>query len=189
MSLKPGAYRTELVVYRADDGTPLPPDAVQQAVEGQRWPLGTVEILPDARAPELPAPVATFDYLELVDVRLDCTQAAPGDSVQMSAWWLPRPSPYRDTYRVMVALHAPDGSEAQGWAFTLGGDEYPSGAWPAERPVRDVHSLPLAETLAPGTYSLVMAVQRASDDAPIAARQGWRTMDAVTLGTVEVAAP
>src|SRR5690606_156107 len=52
VSLKPGAYRTELVVYRADDGTPLPPDAVQQAVEGQRWPLGMVEIAPAARAPE-----------------------------------------------------------------------------------------------------------------------------------------
>lgn len=189
VSLKPGAYRAEVVVYRADDGTPLPPDAVQQAVEGQRWPLGIVEILPAERAPELPAPIATFDYLELVDVRLDRTQAAPGDSVQMSAYWRPRPSPYQDTYRALVTLQAPDGKEAQSWTFTLGGDEYPSGAWPAERPVRDVHSLPLAETLAPGAYSLVLAVQRASDDAPIAARQEWRTTDTITIGTVEVAAP
>lgn len=189
VSLKPGAYRTELVVYRADDGAPLPPDAVQQTVEGQRWPLGMVEIVPAARAPELPTPVATFDYLELVDVRLDRTQAAPGDSVQISAYWQPRPSPYQDTYRALVTLLAPDGSKAQAWSFILGGDEYPSGVWPAERPVRDLYTLPLAETLAPGAYSLVMAVQRASDDAPIAARQGWRAMDAVTLGTVEVAAP
>ena len=186
VSLKPGSYRTEVVVYRADDGAPLPPDEAQRAIEGQRWPLGTVEIVPAAQAPELPAPLATFDYLELVDVQLDRTEAAPGDSVQMTAYWQPRPSPYRDSYRANIALHAVDGSEAQAWAFTLGGDAYPSGAWPAERPVRDGYALPLAESLAPGAYTLSVGLTRASDAAVIAAQQGWRTVEQVPVGTITI---
>ncbi len=186
-SLKPGSYRAELVVYHADDGAPLPPDEAQRAIEGQRWPLGTVEIVPATQPPELPAPLATFDYLELVDVRLDRTQAVPGDSVQMTAYWQPRPNPYRDTYRVAIILQAADGTEAQAWTFTLGGDEYPSGRWPAARPVRDAYALTLAESLAPGAYTLSAAVTRASDDAAIAAQQGWRTVEQVPVGTITIA--
>lgn len=42
----PGPYSVELVVYRQDDGTPLflPEDA--RTVDGQRWKLGTVTVLP-----------------------------------------------------------------------------------------------------------------------------------------------
>ncbi len=186
VTLKPGTYRTELVVYRSDNGAPLLPDTPQAAGIGGRWPLGPVEIQPTTHAPELPTPMATFDYLQLIDVRLDRTQATPGDSVQMIADWQARPSAYQDTYRVHVALRTADGSVAQTWAFTLGGNEYPSGVWPAERPVRDVYLLPLAATLAPGPYGLTVAVKRASDDAPIAAQQGWRTVETVTVGSIQV---
>lgn len=186
-SLKPGDYSVELVVYQPGNGVPLPPDAPQQAIDGQRWQLGMVEILPATRTPELGAPLATFDYIELVDVRTDRTEANAGDSVQMTATWQPRPSTYRNTYRTRVTLRTSDGAAAQSWAFTLGGDEYPSGDWPEQRPVGDVYDLPLAATLAPGDYTLTIALQRASDGAPIAARQGWRTIDEFTAAKVSVA--
>ncbi len=185
-SLKPGDYRMELVVYQAGSGAPLPPDAPQPASDGQRWRLGTVEILPATYTPELEATLATFDYIELVDVRTDRAEARAGDSVQMTATWQPRPSAYRDTYRTRVTLHSGDGSAAQTWEFTLGGDEFPSGGWPEQRPVRDLYALPLAATLAPDDYALTVALQRASDGAPIAARQGWRQVDEVTVGKLRI---
>jgi len=188
VSLKPGTYRSEMVVYRTDSGVPLPPDLAQQAIAGERWALGAVEVRPAERAPELPAPLATFDYLALVDARLDRTQIAAGDSVALIAAWSPRPSPYQDTYRAHVALLAADSRVAQDWTFTLGGDEYPSGSWPAERPVRDTYTLPLAETLAAGPYILTVAVLRASDSAPIRAQQGWRTGNRIQVGAIQVTA-
>lgn len=186
VSLTPGEYRVELVVYDAGSGAPVAPDPTLQAIEGQRWPLGAVKVLPAAAAAELPAPVATFDYIELVDVRMDRTEARPGDSVQMTAYWQSRPSPYRDTYRAHVTLRSADGAAVQTWDFTLGGDEFPSGEWPELRPVRDVYDLPLAATLAPAGYSLTLALQRASDGAPIAARQGWRQADAIEVGALQL---
>ena len=58
--------------------------------------------------------------------------------------------------------------------------------WPAERPVRDGYALPLAESLAPGAYTLSVGLTRASDAAVIAAQQGWRTVEQVPVGTITI---
>ncbi len=81
------------------------------------------------------------------------------------------------------------GATAETWRFTLGGDDYPSGAWPEGLPVRDFYDLPLPATAAAGEYMLTVAMERASDGAPIAAQQGWLTPAAVEIGAIRIEAP
>lgn len=189
VSTKPGTYALEMVVYLQAGGAALSLPANAPSPDGQRLLLGTVTVLPARTAPELPPPLATFDYLELLTAQLDRPNAHPGDPLQVTAYWRPRPNAYRDTYQVVVALQDQRGTQASEWRFTLGGDSYPSGDWPAKLPVRDVYAVPLPATTTPGDYTLTVALERASDSAPIAARQGWVTVAAVAIGDLRIEAP
>lgn len=189
VSTKPGDYTLEMVVYRQAGGAVLSLPAEAPSPDGQRLLLGAVTVLPAATAPELPTPLATFDYIELLTAQLDRTTARPGDPLQVTAYWRPRPNAYRDTYRAVVTLQDRQGTQIGEWRFTLGGDAYPSGDWPETLPVRDVYAVTLPAATTPGDYTLTLALERASDSAPIAARQGWWTAATVVIGTVNIEAP
>jgi mannosyltransferase len=186
---KPGAYTLEMVVYRQADGGALALPADAPSPDGQRLVLGAVTVVPADAVPELPPPLATFDYIELLAAELDRTTAQPGDALQATLYWRPRPNAYRDTYRAVVTLQNRQGEQVGAWRFTLGGDAYPSGAWPENLPVRDFYDLSLPTALTAGDYTLTLALERASDGAPIAARQGWLTPAAVEIGDVRIEAP
>lgn len=189
VSTKPGIYSLEMVVYHADTGEPLSLPATAPSPDGQRLRLGEVTVAPSPRIPELPAPLASFDYIDLLEARFDRTRAQPGDALRAAFFWRPRPHAYRDAYQVVLALHDQNGAQMQEWRFTLGGDEYPSGDWLASRPVRDFYDLMLPATLAPGRYTLTAALRRASDDAPIPLRRGWTRQTTLPVSEVTVEEP
>jgi hypothetical protein len=89
----------------------------------------------------------------------------------------------------VVTLQNRQGEPVGAWRFTLGEDAYPSGAWPDNLPVRDFYDLLLPEALAAGDYTLTVALERASDGAPIAAKQGWLTAAAVEIGDIRIETP
>ena len=189
VSTKPGAYTLEMVVYRQADGGALSLPADAPSPDGQRLVLGAVTVLPAAAIPELPPPLATFDYIELLAAQLDRTTARPGDALQATLYWRPRPNAYRDTYRAVVTLQNRQGEQVDAWRFTLGGNAYPSGAWPENLPVREFYDISIPATAAAGDYTLTVGLERTSDGAPIAARQGWSTPAAVEIGDIRIKAP
>lgn len=189
VSTKPGAYTLAMVVYRQADGGALSLPAGAPSADGQQLPLGTVTVLPADAVPELPPPLATFDYIELLTAQLDRTAARPGEALRATVYWRPRTNTYRDTYQAVVTLQDQQGAHAGKWRFTLGGDAYPSGAWSDNLPVRDFYDLSLPAALAAGDYTLTVALERMSDGAPIAAKQGWWTPAAVAIGDIRIEAP
>ena len=186
---KPGNYTLEAVVYRSEDGAALSLPDTAQAIDGQRLRLGEVVVTPPVQTPVLPAALAAFDYIDLLEATLDRTAARPGELLRAALVWRPRPSDYRDDYQTVLTLRDDSGAAVQEWRFPLGGAEYPSGGWPASLPVRDVYDLPLSDALAPGAYTLTVALHRTADDLPIAARRGWLPQPHVEVGTVQVEPP
>ncbi len=189
VSTRPGDYALEMVVYRQTDGSALSLPADAPSPDGQRLQLGAVTVLPAETVPELPPPLATFDYIELLTAQLDRTMAHPGDPLRVITYWRPRPNVYRDTYQAVIALQDQQGTRVSEWRFTLGSDAYPSGDWPAGLPVRDFYDVTMPATATPGDYTLTVALARAADGAPITARQGWLPSAAVAIGAVHIEAP
>jgi hypothetical protein len=182
----PGPYRLELIVYRQDNAMPLSLPPGEQVVDGQRLKLGQVDVLPAVQTPELPTALARFDYIDLVSAQTTRQQAPQGTILQTSLTWVPQSSSYQDTYQALFTLVDSNGQPVQTWTELLGGDQYPSGRWPAEQPVRDLHALPLDSAVAPGTYTLTVGLARSSDGQRIAAKQGWVGHETVPIGRVIV---
>jgi hypothetical protein len=170
---RPGNYTLEAIVYDAQTGAPLKPVERAHVVQGERWQLGMVEVKLLEQAPDLPAAIAQFDYLDLLSAEMDRNEASAGDELNLRMVWLPTPSAYVDTYRLRASLQNQQGEEIQSWIEPLGGSRYPSAMWPTGHPVDDPHRLPIDDTVAPGEYELFIQVERAADGLPIAARQGW----------------
>ncbi|MBW7885457.1 MAG: glycosyltransferase family 39 protein [Caldilineaceae bacterium] len=183
---KPGQYSLELVIYRQASGEPLALPETPRTRWGQSWQLGEVTITHAARPPEIDSVQATFDYIDLVDASLDRDAARGGETVTAILYWRPRPNPYSDTYRAMLSLRDSQGSTAQQWIHTAGGDDYPSGAWPAGFPVRDLHPLVLDPELPPGNYTITLALERAADGLLIPAQQGSTRVRELPLGVITV---
>jgi len=76
----------------------------------------------------------------------------------------------------------------QSWSRIAGGENYPSSAWPAGYPVREVRELPLDAGLPPGDYTLTLRLERASDGLAIDARTGrlQTRSDGVEIGKVNI---
>lgn len=186
VSTKPGVYSLEMVVYRHDTGEalPLPPDAPSS--DGQRLRLGMVSVRPASRIPILPQPLASFDYIDLIEAYLDRPTVRPGEMLHGAFYWRPRPSPYQDNYQVVLRLLDAKEAVAQEWRFPLGGDGYPSAHWLPQLPVRDLYDLPIADALAPGHYTLTVALYRTSDNLPILPKRGWLPVREVIAGQVEI---
>jgi hypothetical protein len=134
----------------------------------------------------LPQPLASFDYIDLLEARFDRSSVHPGETLHGAFFWRPRPSSYQDNYHVVLRLLDAEETVAQEWRLPLGGDDYPSARWLPQLPVRDVYDLPLSEALTPGRYTLAVALHRASDDLPISTRRGWLPAQRVIVGEVEI---
>ncbi len=166
-----------------DSGEPLPPDDPAATIQGQRLILGEVAVELADQAPSDVQAMASFDYIDLVDSQVPSTPS-PSAPLHVELSWRPRPSDYRDTYLAQLTLVDPSGVVAANWSRPLGGDAYPSGDWPPLFPVRDSFDLVLPGTVTPGTYEWRLRVERASDGAPIPARQNWQTHDEIQLGAI-----
>ncbi|MCC9075736.1 hypothetical protein FKZ61_006390 [Litorilinea aerophila] len=194
LALRPGTYRLELVVYRRENGEPLAVPEGERSRFGQRWLLGQVTVTPPPEALPLPAAwprLARFDYIDLLQASVQTPTPAPGAAVTLDLIWRPNPSPYQDTYAAVLSLQDGQGRLRQQWREPLGGDSYPSGAWPAGVPVWDRLHLPLAPDLPPGRYRLVVGLVRTSDGLAIPARRPWRPwpVDGVEIGEIAIPRP
>ena len=185
-STVPGRYSLELIVYRQDDGTPLSLRADPQVVDGQRWQLGQLDLLPAQQTPEIPSVLARFDYIDLVGAQVTPQSTPVGTVLQTTLTWVPQPNSYQDTYQALFTLLDSARQPVQTWTEPLGGNAYPSANWPASQPVRDSHALPIDERVAPGAYTLAVSMVRASDGQRIAAKQGWIQRESIPIRRVIV---
>jgi len=192
-STPPGYYALELVIYRQDTLAPLAafvsggvadPDAPQYSLN-----LGQTRIeLPTSMPRVVRRPLAVYDYLELIRGKIMAESATPGHSITLDLVWRPRPNNYTDNYAARIALTDARGDTIQTWSNPLGGDEYPSGGWPAGYAVRDLLSLEFAQDLPAGIYTLALSVERIADGLHIPATSSWLPISrpSVELGSITV---
>lgn len=186
-ALPPGEHPLQLLIYRQNDGQPLIVHNYRPA--WQQMPLGNVTVLP-ASTPQLDQDsLARFDYIDLLDARMDWPGIHGSDSIELRLVWQPGPSPYKDSYGAVLELRDEEGNARGQWSDPLGGWAYPSGEWPANRPVMEWKDLPLSEALPPGQYSLHLGVERLADGQVISAQSArfpWRTQPSVPVSTLTV---
>ena len=191
ISAKPLRYTIELVVYRQDTGEPLVPVGdPAHVIDGQRWRVGMIDVFKSPYPSEISERLASFDYIDLTRAALDRAESRAGDEFRTELVWYPNPSDYRDAYDVIIELREADGTVAAAWQQVAGGLNYPSSVWPAGYPLREVRVMPLASELAAGDYAVTLRMARASDGLALKAGTGLgRSTDAVTIGTLRIAAP
>ena len=187
----PGSYNVALVLYSPEtlkaleatslNGTPLPAPLH----------LGTLSVGLPRSIPHTPRPLATFDYIDLLQVELPQTEMPAGTTFDVAWTWRPRPKEYRDHYRATIQLDMDGSTPLTLLEFDLGGDSYPSSQWPAAYPLRQLTTLTLPSDLLPGQYRVLVSLSRASDNTTIAARHPgsiW-PRPAVTVGEIGVGEP
>ncbi|MCB0085646.1 MAG: hypothetical protein KDE47_32110, partial [Caldilineaceae bacterium] len=181
VAARPAPYTLELIVYRQDDGAPLSVPDNERSVLGQRLRLATLPLSLADVAPNFGPPLAIFDYIELLQSRVDHNNAAAGDAFQLTLYWQPRASAYTDNYQVVIELLDSNGNSRQTWREPAGGATYPSAMWPANQPVRDLKQLQLNPELPAGRYTLTLHLERASDGLHIDANRPWWPFGAARL--------
>lgn len=112
VSTRPGEYTLGQVVYSQANGAALSLPEGSPSADGQRLRLGTVTGRSSSPAPSrnYRRQSRTFDYLELIEARLDCTNAQPGETLHAALFWRPWPNSYRDTYQAVRDAGRLDGS-------------------------------------------------------------------------------
>ena len=181
VAARPASYTLELIVYRQDDGAPLSVPDNERSVLGQRLRLATLTLSSADVAPNFGPPLATFDYIELLQSTVNHNNAAAGDALQLTLYWQPRASAYTDNYQVVMELLDSNGNSRQMWREPAGGLAYPSAMWPANQPVRDIKQLQLNPDLPAGRYTLTLHLERASDGLHIDAKRPWWPFGAARL--------
>ena len=184
----PGPYQVGLIVYSpstlvpylavGQDGTPI----------ASPLTLGDLSIGLPLVVPHTDTPLATFDYIDLIQATLPTTPLKPA-AVMESTWtWRPQASTYNDHYRAEVQLVNAKDQAIPLASFDLGGTAYPSSLWPSNYPIQQREQLTLPADLAPGNYTIQVTVVRVTDGQVIQARQPWQPWPkaAVTVGTIEV---
>ena len=152
--------------------------------------IGTVRLLP-AQSP-------VYEITHLVHFDLDGQAVLlgydlpqdpmrPGASLPVTLYWQALGRMGQD-YQVFVHLMGLDGKPlAQGDKAPLDGD-WPTTAWEPGQPVRDVYTLRLPETLAPGAYELRAGLYRLADGTrvPVTGPAGRVADSAMIIGQVQV---
>ena len=184
----PSAYQVGLVVYSPATLAPFAAVGPAGAPIASPLPLGDIAIQLPLVVPHTDAPLATFDYIELLQATFPTTPLEPGAVIESSWTWHPKASTYRDHYRADVQLVDAHAQPVQLASFDLGGTAYPSSVWPSRYPVQQREPLTLPADLAPGKYTVQLTVVRVTDGQVIQARQPWQpwSVPAVDVGTIEV---
>lgn len=189
LATEPGEDQLVLVVYDQQNGAPLPTPGAESASGGIT--LGQVKVQAAQATMSEPAPLASFDYIDLLAAQLARQQLQAGEPLDLRLIWWPRPNAYRDTYLANLELRNPQGAVVQQWSAALGGWTYPSGQWPTAIPVQDWRQIQVAPNTPTGVYQLTLQVTRSSDQQVLPARQGWWPLPKtnITLGAVTINRP
>jgi hypothetical protein len=184
-SLPPGNYELALLLYRGEDGSPIPlPTGDGKRVEQLVLNPSAAVMAGDRPIDLIAPPLARFDYIELLHAQASRDMIGEQAVVRLSLIWRPRPNVYADSYDAILALVERTTQRTVGeWRTPLGSHAYPSGDWAADWPVAQWSILPLAD--AGGEYGIRLRVERSSDGLPIPARTGpwpWQAQEWVVVG-------
>ena len=155
----PGAYRLEAAWLPLDGGPSL--QAEQNGHRADRVSLVEVMILPDGLPEEpwdLPNPVqVTFGgEVTLLGYEPALAQAQPGGSLLLETHWRAEMAPSADHALVMELVD--DSGQVAANSSSALTPSYPSSLWQAGQYLRGQQRLDLPGTLAPGRYSLRIAL-------------------------------
>ncbi len=154
----PGLYDLILVVYDPQSGQPLPVDGAGASQAA----LGAVQVTRPAASPSPPA-LADFGPLRLIEATTPAAVVSPGDSVPLELLWQAAPDFQAEPLVVVVQLLDQDGQVAASLEQEPLGGRYPTTQWQPGELVRDRHTLPVPDDLAPGMHSLIVGLYRATD--------------------------
>jgi len=172
VATQPGLYNLRLLLYDQTTGEPFVGDDGDPQLT-----LADITIEAAEQAPLLDNELVTFDYIDLLTLRMGQQMVSRGATIAIETNWRPQPNSYRDTYLLQWSLLDQAESSVQHpvqqWEEPLGSWEYPSSVWPATFPVRQLSRLALEPTIGAGTYQLALHLVRQSDGAQIAPHRSW----------------
>jgi hypothetical protein len=112
----------------------------------------------------------------------DLSQA--GESIAITLYWRAE-APLDEDYTVFVHLLGPGGKlRGQGDAPPVGGN-YPTSWWAVGEVIADGHTIPLADSLEPGSYGIKVGLYRLADGQRLATAEG---ADGIELGPIAIPA-
>ncbi len=178
--LPPGNYEVRLKFYRPSDGRPLPV-AAETAVGPDQVRTVLVEVLPTSAAVPMPAVGRPLNDmagpLRLRGATLPERAFKPGEVLEVELLWQTTGPVPPGIEPVLVAEGAVEDQDR----LTA---RLPSGRWPADAWLRDVHRLLVRPDAAPGRYPLAVRLLR--DGRTLVWSGLLRTKEAVEVGTLEV---
>ncbi len=159
------------------------------------WTVAQLKIVPDSwpNLDEVMPVQADFDFdtgsIRLAGYRLVPEAMHPGDLLTLTLYWQPQAVPNED-YTVFVQLLDPEGQViAQGDGPPRAG-QYPTSWWASDEIIADTHFVPLAASLPPGEYRLLVGLYRLVDGTrlPVQAEETLGP-DALILAALEIGPP
>lgn len=166
--LPAGSYSLQMVVYRAEDGTPLTDTTTGRPT----LDLIPIEIeQPQEYAPQINAktlaPVrglpASYGDLSLIGLTLPDHELAPGESFFIEASWLAS-SELASPMIATVNLCDQQGNGFYSLSQEPSGVGYPTNEWPADRPLRGRIRITLPPDTPAGAHSLHLLIYDTAKD-------------------------
>jgi hypothetical protein len=184
----PGTYTVEAVAFDRSTLAPLTAHDADGRALGPALSLGQVTVTPPRRAsdPDL-VPVrrrldAALGPLTLLGADFDRDQAAPGDSVLLTAFWRADRRPASDL-SVRITLLAPDGSPAAVFDHAPTANHHPTSAWRPGDVWRGQHFLRLPARLSSGEHHWMLELGQ------IDGTEYRSTGETLALGELQVQTP
>jgi uncharacterized membrane protein len=186
----PGDYTLSLLVYDRDTLAPHSASTAEGTSAIVPTPLGQLTVTLPSTIPHTEPPLASFDYIDLLEAALPTTPLAPASSFTTAWTWRPRPSTYSDHYTAHIQLFDQNFQPVTRWEFALGTEIYPSSVWPPSYPLMQRIESTLPSTLPPGIYQIHLSLTRTSDSQLVSARRPWQPwkQPAVRVGQIEIVA-
>jgi uncharacterized membrane protein len=176
----PGTYDLALVIYDPQTGQPLNAITPSGESAGQVM-LGRIEVTRPVQPPATQRSQADFGPLRLVEAATPAAVISPGDAIPVELLWQAAPDFIAEPLVVVVQLLNQDGQVAASLEEEPLAGRYPTSQWRPGELVRDRHVLPVPDDLAPGSYSLIVGLYRATDGQRLEASSGpfgWHSTDA-----------
>lgn len=157
----PGLYALEFSVYDKTSGNFdfLPVTAAANPEPAKHLNLGQIRVLDPTygRPPTHVLAVTLGEQIDLLGYDLSNTQAAPGDTLQLTLHWQARRQPLAD-YTVFSQLVGPDGQVWGQQDNQPQAGDFPTSTWPAKEQVIDRYNLSLPAVAPPGRYRLLVGM-------------------------------
>jgi len=192
----PGEYGVELVTYDPATGHPLDvvcgeSDGLLRCLDAGRLRLGTVQVFLPAESVAFPsAPLARFDYIELLSADSPAISVRPGDVVPVELRWMAEEADYTDDYLVILEVVDDRGQVISTDSGRPADGQYPTSVWKAGYVVRDLREIAVPRDAQDGRGTLSVGIQRVTDGLRLSARSGLlglRRLDSLPIHEFTIA--